>query len=350
MSETATAAMPAAAQARPDGYIPVEAFDALKAMFNTFMESSGQLKSAYEALNEEFSKVNIELERKNIELERKNVELRNSLAKREALEREVQQAKTMAALGEMSATVAHEIRNPLGAMGMWAGMLERDMDPQDPKRKTLGKITGLLARLNKIVINLLVYTRPMTAEFRTVRIDALLDEIIDFTEIEIGRLGRKIAVEKRFDGSGGISVKADPEKINQAVMNICLNAVQAMDDGGRLSVWLSAVSGGAGNGAAGHHGLDTGAANSFGIDDYHREMIESGDYAVFSIVDTGSGIGAEHIAKIFDPFFTTKEDGTGLGLAIVKKIIESHLGAVEIKSEQGVGTCVSCYLPIAQSD
>jgi len=229
-------------------------------------------------------------------------------------------------------------------------MLERDMDPQDPKRKTLGKITDLLARLNKIVINLLVYTRPMTAEFRTVRIDALLDEIVDFTEIEIGRLGRKIAVEKKFDGSAGICVKADPEKINQAVMNICLNAVQAMGDGGRLSVWLSTISGGVGDGVSVHHGLDPGAVNSFGIDDYRREMINGGDYAVFSIVDTGSGIGAEHIAKIFDPFFTTKEDGTGLGLAIVKKIIESHIGAIEIKSEQGVGTCVSCYLPVAQTE
>jgi len=295
----------------PDGYIPVEAFDALKSMFNNFVESSGQLKNAYEALNEEFRKVNFELERKNIEL-------RNSLAKREALEREVQQAKTMAALGEMSATVAHEIRNPLGAMGMWAGLLERDMDPQDPKRKTLGKITDGLAKLNKIVTNLLVYTRPMTAEFRTVRLDMLLEEIVDFTEVEIGRLGRKIEVEKQFDCKDGPSVKADPEKINQAVINLCLNAIQAMEDGGKLSVRLSTTT--------------------------------NNEYAEFSITDTGSGISPEHIKKIFDPFFTTKEDGTGLGLAIVKKIIESHMGTIEITSERGVGTCVKCYLPVARTE
>jgi len=202
---------------------------------------------------------------------------------------------------------------------MWAGLLERDMDPQDPRRKTLGKITDGLAKLNKIVTNLLVYTRPMTAEFRTVRLDALLEEIVDFTEVEIGRLGRKIAVEKKFDcPPGGVSVKADPEKINQAVINLCLNAVQAMEDGGTLSVLLSTSS--------------------------------ADDCAAFSIADTGSGISAEHITKIFDPFFTTKEDGTGLGLAIVKKIIESHTGTIEITSERGVGTCVKCYLPIADDE
>ncbi|MDR2591579.1 MAG: hypothetical protein LBC59_02080 [Chitinispirillales bacterium] len=315
MSVTATTAAtaPASPAKQLDGYISVEAFDALKSMFNDFLERSSQLESAYSSLQEEVKKVNLELERK-------NAELRASLARREALEREVQQAKTMAALGEMSATVAHEIKNPIGAMGVWAGLLERDMDPQDPKRKTLGKITDGLAKLNKIVTNLLVYTRPMTAEFRIVRLDALLEEIVDFTEVEIGRLGRKIDVEKKFECQEGSYVKADPEKINQAVINLCLNAVQAMEDGGKLSVLLSTSSGG------------------------------GGDYAQFSIIDTGSGISAENITKIFDPFFTTKEDGTGLGLAIVKKIIESHMGTIEINSERGVGTCVKCCLPVARSD
>ncbi|MDR0331792.1 MAG: hypothetical protein LBH93_08810, partial [Chitinispirillales bacterium] len=296
-----------------------------------------------------------EVKKVNLELERKNVELQNSLAQREALEREVLQARTMAALGEMSATVAHEIRNPLGAMGMWAGLLERDMDPQDPKRKTLGKITDGLAKLNKIVTNLLVYTRPIATEFRKVRLDALLEEIVDFTEIQIDRLGRKVSVEEGFDCTDALFVKADPEKLNQAVINLCLNAVQAMEDGGRLCVGLSRAGkggvGGDGGISANNMGIginaNSGKTNAVGVDVHHKELIDNGEYAVFSIADTGSGIGGEHIAKIFDPFFTTKEDGTGLGLAIVKKIIESHMGAIEITSEQGVGTQVNCYLPIA---
>jgi signal transduction histidine kinase len=309
VATTTTTPVPAA---QPDGYISVEMYNALMSTFNDVFAGFEQVNSAYASLQEEIKNVNLELERKNIEL-------RNSLARQEALGREVQQAKTMAALGEMSATVAHEIKNPIGAMGVWAGLLERDMDPQDPKRKTLGKITDGLAKLNKIVTNLLVYTRPMAAEFRIVRLDALLEEIVDFTEVEIGRLGRKIDVEKKFDcPDGGLCVKADPEKINQAVINLCLNAVQAMEDGGKLSVTLSTSS--------------------------------DGGYARFSIIDTGSGISAEHIAKIFDPFFTTKEDGTGLGLAIVKKIIESHMGTIEVTSERGVGTCVKCCLPVARTD
>ncbi|MCL2219064.1 MAG: ATP-binding protein [Chitinispirillia bacterium] len=286
--------------------IPIEVFETLRHAFEDFQVRSEQLERAYLSMQEDFKKVNLDLERKNVELE-------NSLAERKTLERQLQQASAMAALGEMSATVAHEIRNPLGAMGIWAGLLERDLDPQDPRRKTLGKITDGLAKLNKIVTNLLVYTRPIASDLRKVRLAALLEEIVDFTEIEIERLGRNIKVEKNLAGAGDIFVLADPEKINQATINLCLNAVQAMEEGGTLSV--------------------------------SAEMEESGKYAVFTIEDTGSGIDRENLGKIFAPFFTTKEDGTGLGLAIVKKIIEFHGGKIEIKSELGVGTQVICYLP-----
>jgi len=302
MTETATAT----AQ-----NIPIEAFEALKQVFDDFQIRSEQLERAYLSMQEDFKKVNLELERKNIELQ-------SSLAKREALERQLQQASAMAALGEMSATVAHEIRNPLGAMGIWAGLLERDLDPQDPRRKTLGKITDGLAKLNKIVTNLLVYTRPIATDFRKVRLCALLEEIVDFTEIEIIRLGRNISVEKDFSSSEELYVMADPEKINQATINLCLNAVQAMEDGGVLRV-----------------SIEKGAG-------------DDEKYVVFTIADTGSGIDREHLEKIFAPFFTTKEDGTGLGLAIVKKILEFHGGRIDIKSELGAGTQVSCYLPSAQ--
>ena len=244
------------------------------------------------------------------------VEVFSDMSRVKALEKEMHQAKTMAALGEMSATVAHEIRNPLGAMGVWAGLLERDIEPGDPRRKTLGRITEGLSKLNKIVSNLLVYTRPMAAEFRKVPLYTLLEEIVDFTQIEIERLGRDITVQKNFLGFEELHVLVDPEKINQAVINLCLNAVQAMENGGTLRVEIE------------------------------RDAGES-RYVSFSVCDTGLGISKENLGKIFDPFFTTKEDGTGLGLAIVKKIIESHGGLIDIKSERGAGTRVRCFLPVA---
>ncbi len=239
------------------------------------------------------------------------VEIFSDVSKIKALEEEMQQTRTMAALGEMSATVAHEIRNPLGAMGMWAALLERDLADDDPRRTTLGKIVEGLARLNKIVSNLLVFTRPVKAEFRKADLVNIVEEIVDFVRIEIERLGQKIVVE--CEGSGkALYVLADPEKFGQVILNLCLNAIQAMPDGGTLQVHL--VDGGKG-------------------------------YVVVTIRDTGIGIAHEEIGKIFDPFYTTKENGTGLGLAIVKKYVESHSGYIDVDSIPSKGTTVKVFIP-----
>jgi PAS domain S-box-containing protein len=243
------------------------------------------------------------------------VEIFSDISRIKAMEEEMQRTKTMAALGEMAATVAHEIRNPLGAMGGWAGLLERDLEPSDPRRKTLGKIVEGLSRLNKIVSNLLVYTRPVKASMRKVNLAAFLDEIIDFVGIEIERLGQNIAVEKKWESRSDVFILADPEKLHQVVMNLCLNAIQAMPVGGTLSVFIDEVS---------------------------RDKHE---YVSFRIVDTGIGIAPEALDKIFDPFFTTKENGTGLGLAIVKKIVEFHSGYITIDSTVTTGTAARVFLP-----
>jgi signal transduction histidine kinase len=229
----------------------------------------------------------------------------------------MQRTRTMAALGEMSATVAHEIRNPLGAMGIWAGLLDRDIPAEDPRKKTLSKIIEGLARLNRIVSNLLVYTRPVKAEFRKVNLHALVREILDFMEIEIERQGQAVTVDKSWDDKEPVYVMADPEKMQQVIMNLCQNAVQAMPRGGSLIVRVD------------------------------KPLRSPATTAFFRIADTGIGIDKENITKIFDPFFTTKENGTGLGLAIVKKFIESHAGTIEVQSQPGKGTEFTVYLPLA---
>lgn len=239
------------------------------------------------------------------------VEIFSDISKIKALEEEMLQTRTMAALGEMSATVAHEIRNPLGAMGMWVALLERDFHDEDPRRATLGKIAEGLSRLNKIVSNLLVFTRPVKPEFRKVDIADVAREIVDFVRIEIDRLGYKISMVT-VEPVLPLFALADPEKISQALLNLCLNAVQAMPNGGSLKV--EAADGGKG-------------------------------YIVLTIEDNGCGIAAADIGKIFDPFFTTKENGTGLGLAIVKKFIESHSGYIVVDSVESKGTVVKVYIP-----
>jgi PAS domain S-box-containing protein len=245
------------------------------------------------------------------------VEIFSDISRIKALEEEMQQAKTMAALGEMAATVAHEIRNPLGAMGMWAGLLEREIPQESQCRKLLNRILEGLGRLNRIVSNLLVYSRPVKPHMRKLSLQQILGETVDFVEIEIERQGQKTGVRRQW-GEDPAFVLMDPEKMQQVIMNLCLNAIQATARGGAISVEVDS----------------RGGANP--------------DYVSFSVIDNGCGIAPEHLDKIFDPFFTTKANGTGLGLAIVKKIVESHSGYIDVKSVQDKGTTMKVFLPVAR--
>lgn len=243
------------------------------------------------------------------------VEIFNDISRIKELEEEMQRNKTMAALGEMAATVVHEIRNPLGAMGVWASLLDRDLGKGDSRRETLSKIIDALARLNHIVSNLLVYSRPIKAQFREVLLQDILNETVNFIDIEAERTGNDVEINKFLDKSSPIYVLADPEKLQQMIMNLCLNAVQAMPEGGTLTVSCN------------------------------KPKIKDKEYASFSISDTGMGIEKDCLEKIFDPFYTTKESGTGLGLAIVKKFVDHHSGYLNIKSNLNEGTTIQVFLP-----
>lgn len=243
------------------------------------------------------------------------VEIFSDITRIKALEEEMQQNKTMAALGAMAATVAHEIRNPLGAMGVWAGLLDRDLDKDDPRRETLGNIIDALARLNRIVSNLLLYSRPIRAQFRKVSLQDILAETVNYIDLEVERIGKQIAIERGWDESMPLFVQADPEKLQQIIMNLCLNAVQAMPTGGTLAVSCG------------------------------EQKKKNKGFVSFSVSDTGVGIEPERLEKIFDPFHTTKENGTGLGLAIVKRFIDHHSGHVQVKSTVNKGTKIQVFLP-----
>ena len=243
------------------------------------------------------------------------VEIFSDISQIKDLEKKMQQSKTMAALGEMSATVAHEIRNPLGAMGVWAGLLNRDIEKGDPRKDTLAKIISALGRLNKIVSNLLVYSRPVQAQFRKVNLADILNESIDFAEIESMRLGYSIEFVKKWSDENELLVLADPEKLHQIIMNLAINSVQSMSEGGVLTVECSS------------------------------DPEKYDGFVSFVITDTGCGIDSDKVDKIFDPFHTTKENGTGLGLAIVKKFIDYHSGHISVKSQLGIGTSISVFLP-----
>lgn len=243
------------------------------------------------------------------------VEIFSDISRIKALEEEMRHKKTMAALGEMAATVVHEIRNPLGAMGVWASLLNRDLQNDEPKRDIVLKIINALARLNRIVSNLLVYCRPIRSELRKVLLQDVLTETVNFVDIEAERSGKQIKIIKKWNKKSPLYVSADPEKLQQLIMNLCFNSVQAMPEGGTLTV----------------------ACNKPEKSDLN--------FISFSVIDTGIGIENERIDQIFDPFHTTKENGTGLGLAIVKKFIDYHSGYIKVKSKVNEGTAIKVFLP-----
>ncbi len=238
------------------------------------------------------------------------VEVFNDMTEVKRLEAEVQRVNTLAALGEMAATVAHEIRNPLGGIAGYAGMLERDLTAADPNRRLVRRIIEGVGRLNRIVSSLLTYTRPLRLNIHPVNLVHLVEEATAFFEIDLERQRNDIEVVRNYDGDELIC-RLDPEQLQQVILNLLQNATQAMPEGGALGIHVFA-------------------------EDEHM---------VFCISDTGVGMDGEVRNKLFTPFFTTKEDGTGLGLVTSKKIIEAHNGRIRVDSEPGKGTRFYVNLP-----
>ncbi len=227
------------------------------------------------------------------------------------LEEQLRHAEQLATLGEMVAGISHEIRNPLGIIRSTAELLEHKIE--DPAlRRFTSMIMEEATRLNAILTEFLDFARPKTVRHSVCNIEDVIERNISFLEPELKRL--KIQVEKHYESDGEI-LKADPDLLYRAFLNIFNNALQAMPEGGRLSI------------------------KTFIEENGKRNM-------KILISDSGRGITEEHLQKIFKPFFTTREKGTGLGLAIVTNIIESHKGKIRIKSQPGKGTTVEITLPM----
>ena len=238
------------------------------------------------------------------------VEVFNDLTEVKRLEAEVQRVNTLAALGEMAATVAHEIRNPLGGIAGYAGMLERDLSSEDPNRRLVHRIVEGVGRLNRIVSSLLTYTRPLRLNAYPVNLVELVEETTAFFEIDIERQRDDITLARSYE-SDTLICRLDPEQLQQVILNLLQNATQAMPEGGTLQI----------------------------------RVFSEGELNAFCIGDTGIGMETDVQEKLFTPFFTTKEDGTGLGLVTSKKIVEAHNGTIRVESQVGQGTQFYVHLP-----
>ncbi len=227
-----------------------------------------------------------------------------------SLERELETSRRLASLGRLAAGVAHEIRNPLSSIKGFATYFKERYRDNPDDQKTSEIMVHEVDRLNRVITQLLEFARPPVIQRKRASLQSLIQHSLKMIERQAS--AKQIQVLSHLP-SEIKEVDLDPDGINQVLLNLYLNAVEAMDQGGRLSVSLSG---------------------------------EEGPARVKIVVsDTGAGINKEDLEHVFDPYFTTKQTGTGLGLAIVHKIIEAHGGEVRVDSDVGRGTTVTLLLP-----
>lgn len=237
------------------------------------------------------------------------------VTERRALEKRAADAEAMSAMAGLALNLAHEIRNPLNAAVLQLNLLRRQVDKLDAEadvRAAMHKRAEIvgdeIGRLNRLLTEFLELARPRGIAREPVHVGSLVSDVLDL-EADSAR-ERGVVVKREIAQDGCVAI-GDREKLKQVIINLVVNALEAMKNGGALTVKVA------------------------GEPDKVRIALE----------DTGLGIEPQFLASVFDPFFTTKEGGTGLGLSIVRKIVDQHGGEVTIDSERGKGTRVAVTIP-----
>ncbi len=241
------------------------------------------------------------------------------------LEAEVRRGETLAAAGRMAVGLAHEIRNPLGAIRGAVQLLSRELADEPRLREYTDVLLTEVDRVNRIIEMLLDLARPVQLRLVPLNLHQLLERVAALHEE--GCRGRGITLLRRYDPSLP-PILGDEDRLVQVFHNLVRNAIDAMKDGGRLTLTTRVSL----NPLFGKMDLGVG----------QRSMVEA------KVADEGAGIPEVARGRIFDPFFTTKDKGLGLGLAICHRILEEHRGAIQVESTEGRGTVVTCFLPIAK--
>jgi PAS domain S-box-containing protein len=247
--------------------------------------------------------------------------------------------KRLATLGRVSAGMAHEIRNPLAGIGTNAQVLRRRLDADDPRRRAVDFILEEVARLDRLIEELLQFARPPAP--RLAHHD-LRDAIERALTLAKGRIdAARVALRLRVEGEPP-AVFVDPEQMAQVILNVILNAVQAMPAGGELAIGLRVVERlGPTSKRAGRRAEDPSASAALAA-----AQVPLRRFLELEIKDTGVGIAEGDLPKLFEPFFTTRAAGTGLGLAVSEALVRQHGGAIAIESELGRGTAVTILIPV----
>ncbi|HQY87111.1 MAG TPA: ATP-binding protein [Tepidisphaeraceae bacterium] len=244
-----------------------------------YSEVTEKLQQSHDELNQRVELLQKELSEKNTQLERRN---------------------RLAALGEMAAGIAHEIRNPLGAIKLYSGLLKDDCVDRPSSVATLGKVSSAICRMESIVSRVLYFTREVVADRSMVDVVELTREAIEHARTSHSNRNANI----ELNAPKSLDFELDARLMNQAIINLVSNALDVVD-GKRVVVTIS----------------------------------RSRSRLRIKVEDEGPGIPVDVIDRVFHPFFTTRDDGTGLGLALVHRIAEAHDGNVEARNREQGGAC-----------
>ncbi len=285
--------------------IVIDRRDEIGTLIEGFTRMAAKLQKAYGKLEGKVKASNTELE-KAYHLLKKNQE-------------QLIRSEKMAALGQLSAGVAHEIRNPLTSIKIFIQTLEKEIDLDENQEEDFRIIQKEIDRLNEIVVRFLSFARPEEPQLQSVNLRSIVVDTLNLLTATIKNHGIQLEVSLSPDLP---HVMGDSRQLEQVLLNILLNGIEAMPNGGTLAV-RSCVE------------TDSGT-----LEESLRLVIQ----------DTGPGIKEQDRARLFDPFFTTKEGGTGLGLSIAYAIVQKHNGRIAVDTEVGKGTSFLLSLPISKEE
>jgi signal transduction histidine kinase len=233
------------------------------------------------------------------------------------IQEEILRMDRLVSLGKLASGIAHELRNPLAGIKTTAQALSEEMSKDDSRREYLNRITKEIDRLNELLKTFFSFAKPQTLNLVRCHVKDMTNEIIPFLIKEIADKG--IHFFENYHPQLP-KVKVDKTQMHQAFLNLFLNAIQAMPNGGELKIEAKPIA-------------------SYSLDGSKQNFVK------IQISDTGKGIPPHMIHKIFDPFFTTKPKGIGLGLSITYQIVKKHGGTIRVESELGKGTSFVINLP-----
>jgi len=246
------------------------------------------------------------------------------------LEETAERRNRFTAMGEMAANIAHEIRNPLGSIELFASLVQKGLPADSEQAQLVNHISSAVTSMNHIISNLLAYTKPRPVNRQQMDLQQLVAESAEFLSLLAAKHEVAVAVNLEAERP---RIRGDEEMLKQVVHNLFLNAVQAMPDGGELTIVTRNKT----------------LRDPQQVLRFHPDPPVPAELDVIEVTlqDQGSGMPVEIQRQIFDPFFTTKARGTGLGLAIVHNILESHLATIDVDSHVDVGTTMILTFPVA---